>query len=144
VGGSSHTIATSSPQSGGTGVRFNWANWSGGGAISHNVAPTANKTYTATFNKQYYLVATDLEMAAEGWHARPSKQSKCSDRRGPADSSDARTQAFHKCNVGILLWCIERTTQLEKTDSRNDPPKFWVVEYRRKNAFKLAPKKKQP
>src|SRR4026209_2118965 len=53
--GSSHTIATTSPQSGGTGVRYVWTNWSGGGAISHTVTPTTNKTYTATFQTQYYL-----------------------------------------------------------------------------------------
>ena len=56
--GSSHIIATTSPQSGGTGVRYVWANWSDGGAISHTVAPTTNKTYTATFRKQYYLTMT--------------------------------------------------------------------------------------
>ena len=55
VPGSSHTIATTSPQSGATGVRYVWTNWSGGGAISHTVAPTTNKTYTATFATQYYL-----------------------------------------------------------------------------------------
>src|SRR6266700_2468669 len=33
--GSSHTIATTSPQSGGTGVRYVWTNWSGGGAMFH-------------------------------------------------------------------------------------------------------------
>ena len=48
--GSSHTIATTSPQSGDTGVRYVWMNWSGGGAISHTVAPTTNKTYTAKFS----------------------------------------------------------------------------------------------
>src|SRR6266403_5235043 len=53
--GSSHTIATTSPQSGGTGVRYVWLNWVGGGAISHTVAPTTNKTYTANFTTQYYL-----------------------------------------------------------------------------------------
>jgi List-Bact-rpt repeat protein len=53
--GSSHTIATTSPQSGGTGVRYVWSSWSGGGAISHTVAPTTNKTYTAAFMTQYYL-----------------------------------------------------------------------------------------
>jgi hypothetical protein len=53
--GSSHTIATTSPQSGGTGVRSVWNGWSGGGAISHTVAPTTNKTYTASFRTQYYL-----------------------------------------------------------------------------------------
>jgi hypothetical protein len=53
--GSSHTIATTSPQDGGTGVRYVWTNWTGGGAISHTVAPTTNKTYTANFNTQYFL-----------------------------------------------------------------------------------------
>src|SRR6266403_3022591 len=53
--GSLHTIATTSPQSAGTGVRYVWTSWSDGGAISHNVAPTTNKTYTANFTKQYYL-----------------------------------------------------------------------------------------
>ena len=53
--GSSHTIATISPQSGGTGVRYVWGNWTGGGGISHTVAPTTNKTYTASFTTQYYL-----------------------------------------------------------------------------------------
>jgi len=58
VAGSSHTIVTTSPQSGGTGVQYVWKNWSDGGAISHTVAPTTNKTYTATFNTQYYLTMT--------------------------------------------------------------------------------------
>src|SRR4030095_7844792 len=49
--GSSHTIATTSPQNGGTGIRYVWSSWSDGGAISHTVAPTTNKTYTATFRK---------------------------------------------------------------------------------------------
>jgi hypothetical protein len=58
VSGSSHTIATTSPQNGGTGVRYVWMNWSGGGAISHTVAPTTNKTYTANFRTQYHLTMT--------------------------------------------------------------------------------------
>jgi hypothetical protein len=53
--GSPHTIATTSPQSGTTGVRYVWSTWSGGGGISHTVAPTTNKTYTATFKTQYSL-----------------------------------------------------------------------------------------
>jgi len=52
---SSHSIATTSPQSGGAGVQYAWKNWGGGGAISHTVAPTANTTYTANFTTQYYL-----------------------------------------------------------------------------------------
>src|SRR5947208_196034 len=55
VPGSSHTIATTSPQSGGTGVQYVWLNWSGGGAISHTVTPVINTTYTANFRTQYYL-----------------------------------------------------------------------------------------
>jgi sugar lactone lactonase YvrE len=55
VPGSSHTIATTSVQSGGTGVQYVWFKWSDHGAISHPVTPTTNTTYTATFNTQYYL-----------------------------------------------------------------------------------------
>src|SRR5207248_11685994 len=53
--GSSHTIATTSPQSGGSGVQYAWQGRSGGGAISYTIAPTTNTTYTATFTTQYYL-----------------------------------------------------------------------------------------
>jgi hypothetical protein len=56
--GSSHTIATTSPQSGGTGIQYVWSKWSDNGGISHIVAPTTNKTYTATFNTQYFLTMT--------------------------------------------------------------------------------------
>jgi uncharacterized repeat protein (TIGR02543 family) len=53
--GSSHTIATTSPQSGGSGVQYVWQKWSDNGAISHTIAPTTSTTYTATFTTQYYL-----------------------------------------------------------------------------------------
>src|SRR5205814_5007801 len=49
VPGSSHTIATTSPQNGATGVRYVWTSWTGGRAISHTVAPTTNKISTANF-----------------------------------------------------------------------------------------------
>ena len=55
VSSSSHSIATTSPQSGGTGVRYVWTRWSDNGAMSHTVAPTTNRTFTATFRKQFYL-----------------------------------------------------------------------------------------
>jgi Divergent InlB B-repeat domain len=58
VAGSSHTLATTSPQSGGTGVQYVWKKWSDHGAISHIVAPTTNKNYQAVFGKQYYLTMT--------------------------------------------------------------------------------------
>jgi hypothetical protein len=53
--GSNHTIATTSLQSGGTGVQYLWSSWSDGGAISHTVSPTVNTTYTAGFTTQDYL-----------------------------------------------------------------------------------------
>ena len=53
--GSSHTIGTTSPQNGAPSVRYVWNRWSDGGAISHTVAPTTNKTYTANFRTQYQL-----------------------------------------------------------------------------------------
>src|SRR5262249_52207771 len=60
--GSSHTIGTTSPQSGGVGTQYVWTSWRDlngsiliGGAISGTAAPTVNKTYTANFTTQYYL-----------------------------------------------------------------------------------------
>jgi hypothetical protein len=54
--GSSHTIATTSPQSGGAGVEYVFSNWSDSGAISHSITvPSAGATYTAAFNTQYQL-----------------------------------------------------------------------------------------
>jgi surface antigen len=63
VSGSSHPIAATSPQSGGTGIQYVWGSWSDGGAMSHTVAPTVGTTYTANFNTQYYLT---LSMGT-GW-----------------------------------------------------------------------------
>ena len=67
VNGSSHTIATTSPQSGAPGVRYVWRSWSSGGAISHTVAPTRSTTYTAKFNTQYFLTMA----AGSGGHVTP-------------------------------------------------------------------------
>src|SRR5437762_12278375 len=53
--GSSHTIATTTPQDGGTGVRYYFSSWSDGGAISHSVAPTKSTTYHAKLGTQYYM-----------------------------------------------------------------------------------------
>jgi len=53
--GSSHAIATTSPQNGAAGTRYVWSSWSDGGAVSHTVAPTAATTYTANFTTQHFL-----------------------------------------------------------------------------------------
>ncbi|MFC2084104.1 T9SS type A sorting domain-containing protein, partial [Bacteroidota bacterium] len=56
--GSNHTISTTSPQSGGTGIQYVWNSWSDGGNISHTISPGINTTYTAIFNTDYYLTMT--------------------------------------------------------------------------------------
>jgi hypothetical protein len=53
--GSSHTVATTSPQSGATGVQYVWGSWNDGGALSHTVTATTNVTNTANFATQYFL-----------------------------------------------------------------------------------------
>jgi len=53
--GSSHTLSTTSLQSGATGTQYLWSNWTDGGAINHTVAPSSNATYTANFTTQYFL-----------------------------------------------------------------------------------------
>jgi hypothetical protein len=55
VSGSSHAIATTSPQSGGAGTQYVCSSWSDGGALSHTVTPTVGTTYTANFTTQYSL-----------------------------------------------------------------------------------------
>ena len=62
--GSSHTLATTSPQ--GSGTRYSFASWSDGGAQTHSVtAPSAAGTYTASFTTQY-LLTTSVSPAGSG------------------------------------------------------------------------------
>ncbi len=69
--GSSHTIATASPQ--GSGARYVFASWSDGGAITHTVtAPASAATYAATFETQYLLTASVLPAGAGSIVANPS------------------------------------------------------------------------
>ncbi len=57
--GSSHTIATTSPQSEFAGTRSVFANWSDGGAISHVVAaPSTATTYTVHFQTEHFLTTS--------------------------------------------------------------------------------------
>jgi hypothetical protein len=68
MSGSNHTIATTSPQNGGTGIQYVWSGWNDGGGMSHTVAPTVATTYTANFNKQYYLT---MKMGTGGSSVSP-------------------------------------------------------------------------
>jgi hypothetical protein len=64
--GSSHTLATISPQPGSSGTRYAFNNWSDNGAISHLVSGLASATnYTANFDTQYQLT-TAVSPAAAG------------------------------------------------------------------------------
>src|SRR5439155_26871426 len=93
--GSSHTIATTSAQSGGTGVQNLWTKWNDNGAISHNAAPTTNQTYTASFTTQYYLTMSagtgGTVSPSSGWRnsgtavsimATPARGDICTKRMG--------------------------------------------------------------
>jgi uncharacterized repeat protein (TIGR01451 family) len=63
---SSHTIATTTPQSGGTGIQYAWQNWSDSGVLSHSVTtPSTATTYTANFQTQY-LLTTTVSPSGEG------------------------------------------------------------------------------
>src|SRR5208282_3303476 len=56
--GTTHTIATTSPQGSG-GTQYSFTNWSDGGAMSHTVLVSTNTTsYTATFSTSYLLTTT--------------------------------------------------------------------------------------
>jgi len=90
VSGSSHTIATTSPQSGGTGVQYAWTKWSDHGAISHTVAPTTNSTYNATFTTQYYLTMT----AGTGGRVTPASGWKNSGAAVSISATPARGYSF--------------------------------------------------
>ena len=58
VVGSTHTLATTSPQISG-GVQTTFTAWSDAGAISHSVtAPATSTTYTANFSTAYLLMTT--------------------------------------------------------------------------------------
>jgi N-acetylneuraminic acid mutarotase len=63
--GSSHTIATTSPQTNG-GTQNTFTSWSDSGAISHSVtAPSTATSYTATFSTSYQLT-TAASPSADG------------------------------------------------------------------------------
>jgi hypothetical protein len=69
--GSSHTIATTSPQTNG-GTQNTFASWSDGGAISHSVtAPSIATNYTATFST-FYQLTTAANPSADGTVTPPS------------------------------------------------------------------------
>ena len=64
--GSTHTIATTSPQTS-TGTQYSFVSWSDGGAMSHIVTASAGTTsYTASFNVSGYLLSTSVSPTGGG------------------------------------------------------------------------------
>lgn len=71
--GSLHAISTVSPQSGTTGTRYVFDNWSDAGAQSHTyTVPSTNATLTAAFTTQYLLTMSSQTggtvSPASGWY----------------------------------------------------------------------------
>jgi hypothetical protein len=65
--GSAHTLAASSPVSGGTGIQYVWVSWSDSGAQSHTITvPSSPTAYTANFKKQYLLTVNPVNPTAGG------------------------------------------------------------------------------
>jgi hypothetical protein len=63
--GSSHTIATSTPQAGAAGTRYVFSTWSDGGAQSHTITvPISQAMFTANFTTQYQLNLSGVPSAA--------------------------------------------------------------------------------
>ena len=66
VAGSTHTVSVSSPQAGGSGIRYVYSSWSDGGGQSHTVTvPSSSTTYTASFGTEYSLT-TSVQQPAMG------------------------------------------------------------------------------
>ncbi|MHC4660739.1 MAG: M14 family zinc carboxypeptidase [Planctomycetota bacterium] len=53
-----HTIGVVSPQSGGTGIEYEFDSWSDGGARTHAITAADNATYTANLLTRYFLDIT--------------------------------------------------------------------------------------
>ncbi len=51
-------VTMTSPQAGASGVRYAFASWSDGGAVSHTITPTGNVTLSASFTTQFQLTTS--------------------------------------------------------------------------------------
>jgi Divergent InlB B-repeat domain len=92
VAGSNHTIAVTSPQSGGTGIQYVWSKWNDDGAISHVVAPTTDTNFIAKFQQQYFLTMS----AGSAGQVRPTSGWY---KTGQVVTIEARAnQGFHFVN----------------------------------------------
>jgi Divergent InlB B-repeat domain len=95
VVGSSHTIATTSPQNVSGGSEQVFSSWSDGGALSHSVtAPSSATTYTASFNTEYQLT-TQASPAGDGTVTPTSGQYFASGASVPVTATPNTDFAFN-------------------------------------------------
>jgi len=67
--GSTHSIECENIHTDG-GTRYVWLSWNDSGANPHNVAPTVNTTYTASYKTQYYFTVDSVfdSPTGQGWY----------------------------------------------------------------------------
>lgn len=67
--GSTHSVECENIHTDG-GTRYVWLSWNDSGANPHNVAPTVNTTYTASYKTRYYFTVTSAYDAptGQGWY----------------------------------------------------------------------------
>ena len=72
LAGTTHTITTTTPQSGTTGTQYVWQNWSDAGIMTHTINPLVDSTLTANFQTQYLLVLSSSPPAGGSVAATPA------------------------------------------------------------------------
>jgi hypothetical protein len=113
--GTSHTIATSSPQ-GSSGTQHIFTKWSDGGALSHKITvPASATTYTATFTTSYLLTTA----------ASPSSDGSVTPASGTyyAAGTKVNLTATPKANYLFSKWVgnVASTSSASTTVTMNAP-----------------------
>ena len=93
--GSSHTIATTSAQSGGTGVQYVWKNWSDNGSISHAVSENRqasdnrSRQSVKSFMRSTFCDVREQSSKHRRPGSRPTRLPSFGERLGPCKSGHA-------------------------------------------------------
>jgi hypothetical protein len=126
--GSSHTIATTSPQGSG-GTRYIWNSWSDGGAISHTMSPTLNTTYTANFTTQYQLTTTVSPSGAGSVSASPTSADGFYDSGMPVQLTASANTGYQFANWSGDLTGSENPKSLTMNAPRSVGANFTLKTY---------------
>ena len=119
-----HTVSVVSPQTGIPGTRYQFQNWSDGGAATHVVHFTGALSLEATFSAEYYLNVTSLVSGAggSGWYPAGATVSATVSNQYYAQGPGERF-AFQR-------WSGDATgTNLTSDPILMDGPKMAVAEY---------------